>query len=319
VEAGHPLQLDGGLELPPANQTWLLIGQDVTSIQQYAARVRPPGGVVGYTSLDTLAGVTSLVNWGAGDQSLVQLGGEYPGKPVALGLFLGGQLGNVTSGGLDSQIDSLTRTLVGLGRPVLLRIGYEFDNPINGYDPTQYRGAFVHIVNRIRGAGPNLVRSVWQSEASCQAPGQGTDAWYPGDAYVDWVGLSYFTQHAQCNDTPVQALVGFARTRGKPLFIAESTPQGYDLTALTFSPNGSGYQGITPSNIWSAWFQPYFALIHANQDVIRAVAYIDADWNAQPMWQNGGNGYWGDSRVQQNPLIQQMWTSELSGSSWVQP
>jgi hypothetical protein len=37
------------------------------------------------------------------------------------------------------------------------------------------------------------------------------------------------------------------------------------------------------------------------------------------MWQNGSNGYWGDSRVQQNASIQQMWTSELQGSSWVEP
>jgi hypothetical protein len=313
--------MSGGVAgLPPTGQAWLLIGQDVGSIVSYANQVRLPGGVVGYTALDTLVGVTSSANWGAGDQSLTQLAGEYPGQPVAVGLYLVGMLGSVVSGGLDSQIDSLAGTLASYGRPVLLRIGYEFDNPINGYDPSQYQAAFSHIVNRVRAAGPSLVRSVWQSEAACQAPGQGIDAWYPGDAYVDWVGLSYFTQYAACNNSSVNAVVGFAQAHSKPLFIAESTPQGYDLSALNFSSNGNQFQGVSANDIWSRWFQPYFAFIHANQNVIRAVAYIDADWNAQPVWQvRSNNGYWGDSRVQQNAQIKQMWTSELQGASWVQP
>jgi hypothetical protein len=192
----------------------MLIGQDVGSIEDYATRVASPGGVVGYTSLDTLAGLTAPANWGAGDQSLVALARQYPTGPVALGLFLVGQLGNVASGSLDSQIDDLAATLAGFGRLVLLRIGYEFDNPINGYDPAQYQAAFVHIVQRIRARGPSLVRSVWQSEASCRPPSQPITAWYPGDAYVDWVGLSYFTQHAQCNASSVQGLVDLGRQHG---------------------------------------------------------------------------------------------------------
>jgi hypothetical protein len=297
----------------------MLIGQDVGSIDAYAAQVRSPGGVVGYTSLDTLAGVTALANWGAGNQSLVTLSREYPAGPVALGLFLVGQLGNVVSGQLDSQIDSLAATLSGFGRLVLLRIGYEFDNPINGYDPSQYQAAFSHIVERIRARGPSLVRSVWQSEASCWPPSHPVDAWYPGDAYVDWVGLSYFTQHAACNGASVEAMVGFARQHDKPVLVAESTPQGYDLTALTFSATGSSFATVTAPDVWSQWFAPYFAFVHANQDVIRAVTYIDANWNAQPMWQNGSNGYWGDSRVQQNATLKQMWLGELQSSSWVMP
>jgi hypothetical protein len=309
---------DGSAQLPPTGKTWLLIGQDVGSIDDYAQRVRPPGGVAGYTALDTLAGVTSTANWGAGDQSLVQLAGRYPKRPVALGLYLVGMIDRVTSGELDSQIDSLAGTLSSFGTLVLLRIGYEFDNPANGYSPTTYQAAFVHIVERVRAAGPSLIRSVWQSQASCQA-GQSLNAWYPGDAYVDWVGLSYFQQHAGCNDSSVGAVAAFGRAHGKPVLVAESTPQGYDLTALTYSATGSGFQSVTPTEIWSAWFLPYFSFIHANQDVIGAVTYIDADWNTQPMWQNGQNGYWGDTRLQQNAAIQQMWISELQGSSWVQP
>jgi hypothetical protein len=319
ADAGTASAGDAGADLPPPGQSWMLIGQDVGSIEDYARRVRPPGGVVGYTSLDTLVGVVSVANWGAGDQSLLSLAGEFPGRPVSLGLFLVNPLSEITSGSLDAQIDSLAGTLAGLGRSVLLRIGYEFDNPSNGYDPANYQAAFVHIVERVRAAGARLVRSVWQSQASCQPSAQTLAAWYPGDSVVDWVGLSYFTQYGVCKNASVDAVVAFARSRGKPVFVAESTPQGYDLTAMTYSATGSGIQSETASEVWGGWFRPYFALIHANQDVIRAVAYVDADWEAQPMWQSGDNGYWGDSRVQQNAAIQQMWTTELQGTSWVQP
>ena len=294
----------------------MLIGQDVDSIDAYAQSVRAPGGVVGYTALDTLAGLSASANWGAGNQDLVALAGGYPGAPVALGLYLVGLLGEVNAGQLDSQIDQLAAALASLGSPVLLRIGYEFDNPQNAYDPATYQSAFVHITSRIRSSNRPSIATVWQSEAPCSGRymGLAVDAWYPGDAYVDWIGLSYFQQMASCGSAPVDAMAAFARQHGKPLLVAESAPQGYDLTNLTW--NGS--QSVTASAIWSGWFQPYFAFIHANQDVVRAVSYIDADWNAQPMWQSG-NGYWGDSRVQGNASIQEMWTRELEGSTWVQP
>jgi hypothetical protein len=244
----------------------------------------------------------------------------FPGRPVAVGLFLVNLLNEAASGALDTQIDSLARTLASFSGPVLLRIGYEFDNPINAYDPATYRAAFTRIAQRTRALAPTAA-TVWQSEAGCAGTymNQSIDAWYPGDAYVDWVGISYFQQSAQCNNYAPTSVLALARQHGKPVIIAESTPQGYDLTGLSFSSDGNQFQSVAPSAIWSAWFAPYFAFIHANQDVVRAVAYIDADWNGQAMWKNPANGYWGDSRVQQNSIIEQMWTSELSGAAWVAP
>ena len=39
----------------------------------------------------------------------------------------------------------------------------------------------------------------------------------------------------------------------------------------------------TPEAIWHDWYKPFSDFIHANTDFIRAVAYINADWNEQPM------------------------------------
>ncbi|MEL7220627.1 MAG: hypothetical protein AAGJ93_04860, partial [Bacteroidota bacterium] len=49
-------------------------------------------------------------------------------------------------------------------------------------------------------------------------------------------------------------------------------------------------------------------------DRIKAFAYINADWDNQPMWTGQG---WGDSRVQANPLIRQNWEEEVLTAPWL--
>jgi hypothetical protein len=47
-----------------------------------------------------------------------------------------------------------------------------------------------------------------------------------------------------------------------------------------------------------------FKYINENSDVIRGLAYINANWDAQPRWGAPHNeGYWGDSRLEVNPEI----------------
>lgn len=74
----------------------------------------------------------------------------------------------------------------------------------------------------------------------------------------------------------------------------------------------------TPEAIWRDWYEPFFDFVHANTDFIRAVAYINADWNEQPMWKPGGsNGYRGDSRVQANAYLKERWLNEIDTAFWL--
>jgi hypothetical protein len=126
------------------------------------------------------------------------------------------------------------------------------------------------------------------------------------------MGLSYF-DYDESVHTP---FLDFARERRKPILVAESAPQGYELEAGVF-----GWDGVpvTPAEIWDGWYAPYFAYIHHNADVIRAVAYINVDWNSQLMWQDGGSEglYWGDSRVEANEVIRARWLAEVSTDRWL--
>jgi hypothetical protein len=296
----------------------LFIGQDLTTIAAYKSAVGAPAGVVGYTSVANLEGLDQPVSQGGGPMDLDTLAATYPGAPIAVGLYLVGALPDVVAGTYDANIDKLASVLGGYRVPVLLRIGYEFDGPWNNYQPASaYVAAFQHIVDRIRMAGASNVESVWHSSSSCQV-GDRTP-WYPGDSYVDWFGLSYFDT-VPCAEQQADDFVGLARSHAKPVFIAEAAPQGFDFTAMTYSPypDGSQPMPVTTQDAWNMWFGIYFSFIKSNSDVIRAATYIDADWNVQPMWAAPyTNGYWGDTRVQANAALLGMWTGELGDAMWM--
>ena len=47
------------------------------------------------------------------------------------------------------------------------------------------------------------------------------------------------------------------------------------------------------------------------------MAYINVEWNAQRMWGDGSNGYWGDSRLEANRTLHDLWLAEIGGATWL--
>src|SRR5262249_15634128 len=154
--------------------------------------------------------------------------------------------------------------------------------------------------------------------------------------YVDWVALSWFLPpQAMPAGTrlrvPTQMelareVLSFARHAGKPVMIAESTPQGYDLSRHTHAkipplwdgPSGAEVVPKSSGVIGREWYRPFFAFIDANRDAIRAFAYINARWDSQPMWGPPyQSGYWGDSRIQADATVQKLWVAEITRPVWL--
>ncbi|GAB5519938.1 MAG: hypothetical protein RhofKO_21890 [Rhodothermales bacterium] len=317
-----------GLFAPPAGQTLLIIGQDLTSIADYTANLAlAPGGVTTYTDISEggsplLNGLENDANWGAGPINAAKNLQADPNAVLAIGLHLvdntGTNLANIANGTHNDAIDRLGRFIQHADRPVFLRIGYEFDGPWNHYEPGPYQAAFRRIVDQLRAQGVTNFATVWQSATSKAGTynNHPIEVWYPGDAYVDWMGTSFF----EYEEAIYARFLAFARARNKPVMIAEATPQGYSVSNETYSAPGDGQTFVpkTASAIWGEWYAPFFDLIHTNADVIRAVAYINADWHSQAMWgPNGGNGYWGDSRVHVDPTIRERWLSEINQPFWL--
>lgn len=109
------------------------------------------------------------------------------------------------------------------------------------------------------------------------------------------VGYSYFAQ----TYNPGDGILDIARQRGKPAMIAEATPR----RNLSLGDEDTH---------WNAWFATFFDRIRADADVIKAVAYINTRWFAEPMWDAG----WGDSRVQIRPTIKARWVEQLLDPMW---
>lgn len=317
---------------PPKNKKLLIIGQDIGAIggfpkpnnDGYLDHGLPsPAGVTTYLSLPGLRGMTSKVNLWSGDlwaQGLI----DNPAlrhSTLAIGLHLVDQEEKIAAGKQDAAIEKLALWIKSARRPVFLRIGYEFDGSWNHYQPESYREAFRRVVTIFRRLDVTNCAYVWQSCTSPYSGYQKQDLadWYPGDDYVDWFGYSWFLNTAKQHEL-TDRLLAFARAHGKLVMVCEAAPQGYDLARLTKRSlaKGGDSKPKTPDEIWSEWYAPFFGYVAKNADAVKAVAYINVNWDSQPMWGPPyRQGYWGDSRVQANPVIKARWLETVTAPGWL--
>src|SRR5262249_34988587 len=160
---------------------------------------------------------------------------------LQLGLYLNGDLENIISGTRAANISAIGNWIKNTGRPVYLRIGYEFDGPWNALPPDQYITAYRLIVDQMRAEGVTNAVFVWHAAFTPPYNNFPIAAWYPGDKYVDWAGISVFQQFDGPLGTvaDIDNFCAFAKSRNKPIMIAESAPYG----------------GISVAR-WTNWFMP---------------------------------------------------------------
>ena len=319
---------------PTNGRTLLILGQDLNSVQGYSSSGLFPeiGGITQYTNVYDMAGLDNITNYGAGDMGLREAMNRYPNSVLSIGLWMVedndgvGQdhpngLTELINGVYDSSLSRFASFAQDYNpRPIFLRIGYEFDGPWNNYDPTRYRNAFRYIKDYLDNQGVTNVAYVWQSAAWGETGGN-IDPWYPGDNYVDWVGLSFFFYDANFNGDELDSLLSFARSRNKPIQMSEVSAQYYEFDQGTFHPfdNPGAGQFLGGSGIWQQFFvDQLLPFVKNNSDVIRQVAYINADWQSQPQWRwpDAGNGFWGDTRIEVDNTIASNWASEISDTQF---
>ena len=243
---------------------------------------------------------------------------NYKNMALAIGLSFVNHEEKVADGTHDKYIEKLGDFLLSLGRrPVFLRIAYEFDgHPWNHYDRKSTVKAYKRMVDMLRAKGITNTAYVWQSTGFMSTPEQLED-WYPGDDYVDWLGFSFF------NGWKKQQMIEFARSKGKPVFIAEATPTSSDKIA---DPEEN--KGITKemklSNpnqaqmAWDEWFVPFFKTIDDNSDVIKAVHYINCHWDSHRMWFDNPTFKGIDARLHLSDTISKRWVMETTKDKYIQ-
>ncbi len=279
---------------PPEGKKLFIIGQDNNTIENYiASNSHVPAGFMLYTSIQKLEGLDNeSPDYGSGIMHAEELIRKYPNTVLQIGLYMVGALKETYEGRYDGNILRLAAWLKKIKIPVFLRIGYECDGPHNRYNPDDYKKAFRHIVDLLRRQNVYNAAYVWHVHSHKAKPG--LNAWYPGDDYVDWVGVSYFDQP----QSVIAASVQFANDHKKPVMVAEGTPKGV----------GSGRGRYS----WEAWYGDFFNFI--NKHEIKAVCYINNNWDEQEMWRGQG---WKDARVEANEYVKKQWLKEINKDKYL--
>jgi beta-mannanase len=157
-----------------------------------------------------------------------------------------GTLAAGATGAYNSYFVTLAQTLVAAGEANAdLRLGWEFDGNWYAWDastPAQeanYATYFDQIVTAMRTVAGENFKFVWNPDASAFVPDQAVDGAnynvelaYPGNAYVDYIGLDAYDQSWATPQTPanawsqstapaLSAALSFAQAQGKPLAFCE--------------------------------------------------------------------------------------------------
>ena len=306
---------------PPAGKVLVFAGQDNISVggtekynKGYVDTVGVPAGIThyiyfseGWTNgfgrtfpMGSVAGLNSEVEWAAGPMCQK----AYLDSPrlkecvmhVSISMEGGGEV-KVANGAFDHLIDEFVQFIADHpDRVFFIRIGYEFDGSWNKYQPDSYKKAFRRIVDFLRRRNLSNYATVFASSSTVK-PGQ-FEEYDPGSEYYDWIGYSWWGNEKKFGDAA--PALAYARKLKKPVFVAESTARGH-----YFDKEDS-------EELWSGWFKEFFQHIEKNKDVIRAVSYINADWDGQDMWDG-----WGQTRIETNPLVQQRWQKRMAESAFI--
>jgi hypothetical protein len=285
---------------PADGKILLIIGQDKSAHDQYINDIGTPGGLMFYTSVQQLQGISTPITANSGTWDFPVKFTSYPDLAVQIGLWMSGTTGSeddldrIDNGVYDTNLDTLGNWIRNLSRPVYLRVGYEFDNPDFNYTAEKYIRAYKHVVDHFRSQGVTNIAYVWHSVAYNNSAAT-VGNWYPGDSYVDWVGISFFlNEHSSARNS----IAAFAVQHNKPLMIAESTPYGIGT--------------LSGQSSWDNWFDPYFDFVTAKN--VKAICYINWDWETIPQFAGTG---WGNCRIQNNITVKGNWVTETSQSKYL--
>lgn len=184
------------------------------------------------------------------------------------------RLSAIINGTYDGYVRSWATGIAALPFPVVVRFAHEMNGnwypwceQVNGNQPGDYVKAWRHVHDIFRAAGARNVTWLWSPNVSY--PGAAPlRRLYPGDAYVDWIGLSgyYGTAGRQSYISFNQIFTGtFAQLRTftrKPIVVTE-----------TGATNAAGQQ--------ARWITEMFAQLPSHPDVIGVIWFEstkEIDW-----------------------------------------
>jgi hypothetical protein len=144
-------------------------------------------------------------------------------------------LASIIDGKHDAALTTLAQQLKDLGRPVYLRFAHEMNGywypwaaVVNGNSAAQYQQAWRHVHDLLAPIAGASLRWVWSPNISSGAAATAPPlaALYPGDAYVDYLGLTGYSHGKSVTDTYCPTLGALTALSDKPVLLSEIGSDG---------------------------------------------------------------------------------------------
>jgi mannan endo-1,4-beta-mannosidase len=164
--------------------------------------------------------------WAGGSISMVTWEPETAGGE-------GIPLREIVDGSHDRYIRKSAEAVAAWGKPIFLRFAqemngdwYPWGRDVGGNTPRQFREAWHHIYWIFRNHGASNVRWVWSPNADAGG-GHPLAVYYPGDEFVDWVGIDGFCWGGTIGWPSFTTIFGSTYDRivaltSRPIMIAET-------------------------------------------------------------------------------------------------
>lgn len=181
--------------------------------------------------------------------------------------------GQITDGSKDAYLKEQALAVKKYGGPVFIRLDWEMnaswypDWNLPGVTTAQFIAGWRHVYELFQSEGAGNAAFVWCPTLWNGPGGLSPDAWYPGDAYVDWLGIDAYPQSAVTNfimtgPAGLDDTVKFATQHDKPLMVAEWAP-------------------ALPQPDTAAAMNLIFDFAAAHPKTVKALVYFDFDTNGK--------------------------------------
>ncbi len=177
-------------------------------------------------------------------------------------------LAETIDGSWDRQYEAVARSVVDYREPLLIRFAHEMNGhwypwgTANGNKSGQYAAAWKHVVDLFRAAGATNALWVWSPNILRGADSKTVKQFWPGESYVDVVGLTGYGVREKSPDTTYRNTLKL-------------------IYALTDKPIVLTEVGVQPGAAKKSWIKAFGSWLLANPQVAGFVwneVTRDGDW-----------------------------------------
>lgn len=219
----------------------------------------------------------------------------------------GSDCAKYTGGSYDDKLIETFQYLSTMSFPVLMRIGGEMNVWGDAASPAEFIEAYRYVANLARTYAPNVALVFSPNYSSAYKVDM--DAFYPGDAYVDWIGTSlYYNRYHHSGDTARDEFYGVGKY-GDPMLNIQQTvnlAKLHNKPIIVTEGGSSNKFGDTDNSAWAAErMQKAYAYLPMVYPQIKAI--VSSDYGVA--WEQT------DYTFYNNPTVTAAYRTAISNSS----